>query len=100
MATVHSLEIDGARLRLAWDDGHASVFHALWLRDNCSCAECRHPNGQRLLDTRSIRDGLSLSSAHAANGTVEAAFADGHVAHWEAQWLRAHCSCSDEPPMR
>jgi gamma-butyrobetaine dioxygenase len=97
METVQSLEIDGARLRIAWADGHASVFHALWLRDNCTCPECRHSSGQRLLDTRSIPDDLSLSSAQAANGVVEAAFDDGHRARWEPQWLRAHCSCPDEP---
>jgi gamma-butyrobetaine dioxygenase len=28
---------------LTWDDGRASRFDYLWLRDNCACAQCRHP---------------------------------------------------------
>src|SRR5205085_1710789 len=97
MATVESLEVDGAGLRIDWADGHRSVFHALWLRDNCPCPECRHPSGQRLLDTRSIPDAIAVAAAHAGNGRVETTFADGHRARWEAGWLRDHCSCDEEP---
>jgi gamma-butyrobetaine hydroxylase len=99
MATVESLEVDGAGLRIGWADGHRSVFHALWLRDNCPCPECRHPSGQRLLDTRSIPDGIAVEAARAENGEVEATFVDGHRARWAAGWLRDHCSCDEEPPV-
>ena len=44
--TAHQREVS-----IAWRDGSRSRFHALWLRDNCQCSECRHENGQRLLDT-------------------------------------------------
>jgi gamma-butyrobetaine dioxygenase len=100
MPTVESLQVDGSRLRIDWVDGHRSVFHALWLRDNCPCPECRHPSGQRLLDTRSIPAGIALAAARAENGEVETTFADGHRARWEAGWLRAHCSSGEEPPAR
>ncbi len=26
-----------------WDDGSCAEFNAVWLRDHCACAECRHP---------------------------------------------------------
>lgn len=83
------LEIDGSRLRIGWDDGHRSVFHAIWLRDNCPCPECRHANGQRLLDTREIPDDLGLAAAHGDNGSLETTFTDGHVARWDRAWLRS-----------
>jgi gamma-butyrobetaine hydroxylase len=92
------LETDKRRLRIAWDDGHESRFHAIWLRDNCGCADCRHASGQRLLDTRALADGVELASATTRDGTVEATFADGHAGRWEARWLRAHCYCAAEPP--
>jgi gamma-butyrobetaine dioxygenase len=100
MATVESLQVDGSRLRIDWADGHRSVFHALWLRDNCPCPECRHPSGQRLLDTRSIPDGIAVTAARAENGEIETTFADGHRARWEAGWLRDRCTCGEEPPAR
>ena len=28
---------------VSWDDGHVSELHWLWLRDNCPCESCRHP---------------------------------------------------------
>ena len=88
------LTLDETRLEVAWPDGHRSTFHAVWLRDNCPCADCRHPSGQRLLDTRSIPDELALDSALASEGKVSVAFADGHAAEFDATWLRDHCYCT------
>src|SRR5712692_6630104 len=50
---------DDGRLVIDWADGHHSVFHYIWLRDNCLCAQCRHSNGQRLLDTAAIPAGVA-----------------------------------------
>ncbi|MDX6486605.1 MAG: gamma-butyrobetaine dioxygenase [Gaiellaceae bacterium] len=65
-------------------------FHPLWLRDNCPCPECRHESGQRLLDTRSLPDDLSVV---AVNG-YEVSFSDGHVSAFDPHWLRAHAGGS------
>jgi gamma-butyrobetaine hydroxylase len=102
MTTAGTVTTDGSLLELDWSDGHHSVFHAVWLRDNCACPECRHENGQRLLDTRQIADRPALAGARIANTAVEATFADGHEARWDAAWLRAqcycaHCYCTDDP---
>ena len=59
-------------------------FHPLWLRDNCPCAECRHESGQRLLDTRSLLDDLSVVGVEGS--TVS--FSDGHTSVFDATWLR------------
>src|SRR5437016_4146772 len=58
-------------------------FHALWLRDNCPCSECRHESGQRLLDTRSLPDDLAIVAVDGC--TVS--FSDGHVSSFDAGWL-------------
>jgi gamma-butyrobetaine dioxygenase len=91
-----SLTTEPSRVRITWDDGHASTFHAIWLRDNCPCAECRHASGQRLLDTRSLPDNVALAQAQIVDGRITARFADGHEAHFDAAWLRANCYCGDE----
>jgi gamma-butyrobetaine dioxygenase len=67
-------------------------FHALWLRDNCPCNECRHESGQRLLDTRSLPDDLAIVAVEGC--TVS--FSDGHVSRFEADWLRANAG--EAPP--
>src|SRR5437763_3919979 len=70
-------------------------FHARWLRDNCPCPECRHESGQRLLDTRSLPDDLSVVSVDGTTVT----FSDGHTSTFDAEWLCAH-SAPAEPRRR
>jgi gamma-butyrobetaine dioxygenase len=68
-------------------------FHPLWLRDNCPCPECRHESGQRLLDTRSLPDDLSVLRV---NG-YEVSFSDGHTSVFDPDWLQAQAG---DPPLR
>jgi gamma-butyrobetaine hydroxylase len=63
-------------------------FHPLWLRDNCPCPECRHESGQRLLDTRSLADDLTVVGV---DGTT-VSFSDGHESVFDPDWLRAHAA--------
>ena len=81
---------------VAWPDGSRSRFHALWLRDNCPCAECRHESGQRLLDTRSLPDDLAVVGA-TANGDLGVSFSDGHASHFSGDWLRAFAAAPEAP---
>jgi gamma-butyrobetaine hydroxylase len=67
-------------------------FHPLWLRDNCQCPECRHESGQRLLDTRSLPDDLSVVTVDG----YEVSFSDGHTSVFDPDWLRANAG--DPPP--
>src|SRR2546430_8175153 len=45
--TIIALEHDAQGVALRWDDGLRSRFHVLWLRDNCPCPQCRHPQALR-----------------------------------------------------
>jgi gamma-butyrobetaine dioxygenase len=65
-----------------------SRFHPLWLRDNCPCPECRHESGQRLLDTRSLPDDLSVVSIDGTTVT----FSDGHASVFDPDWLHTHAA--------
>jgi len=80
-------------LAVDWADGHHSVFHYIWLRDNCNCALCRHPNGQRLLDTAAIPPAIAPARvSQSAGQTVAIEWApDEHASRYEPAWLRAHC---------
>ena len=80
---------DHETLTIAWPAGGESRFHALWLRDNCSCPECRHENGQRLLDTRRLPDDLRVVDV-SSDDTLHVSFSDGHVGAYDEAWLQAH----------
>jgi gamma-butyrobetaine dioxygenase len=83
----------GRELTVSWPDGGRSVFHAIWLRDNCPCAECRHEiSGQRLLDTASIPQSISIASANVPNSvdSVEITWGGGHAGRFALDWLRQH----------
>ena len=88
---------DGARLAVTWDDGHASLFQGLWLRDNCNCPECRHTSGQRLVAVHELAASPRVEDPALSGGSLEARFDDGHRAAWQLDWLRAHCGCGDHP---
>jgi gamma-butyrobetaine dioxygenase len=88
MAVLESLSTDGSKLLVAWPDGHRGIFHAVWLRDNCACDECRHESGQRLLDSTAIPDDIAVTAVRADGATVVARFTDGHESRFAAGRLR------------
>ena len=86
--------IHGAHVDIVWGDGFESPFHAVWLRDNCACPECRDPrNGQRRFDIAALPPDLSVVEAGGEHETtVTFTFApDGHRARLDAAWPRTHC---------
>ncbi|MDE0942116.1 MAG: TauD/TfdA family dioxygenase [Alphaproteobacteria bacterium] len=95
--TEHQLcdvRIDGADpqlVHLHWSDGWRQTVHALWLREQCTCAECRHPASLgRILD----QDGYDLDDIPAlitieSDQTLMIIWADdGHISRYQAGWLR------------
>ena len=65
---------------------------ALWLRDACACAECRHPgSGQRLRSVLSLDPAIRVESLTVSGDSVEAMFApDGHAGSYSLAWLQAN----------
>ncbi|KAK0043283.1 gamma-butyrobetaine dioxygenase-like isoform X1 [Biomphalaria pfeifferi] len=53
---------NGKTLSIKWEDEFQSEFHSVWLRHNCHCESCRHPNGQRLLDPSSVQTSTYLAN--------------------------------------
>ena len=48
-------------------DGNMPRFPAVWLRDNCPCAECLDPvSGQKLKDITELPDDVAVSAVSAA----------------------------------
>ncbi len=75
---------------VVWDDGTAGEFHFVWLRDNCPCPECRHPEAwERLLDNVALD--LDVRPAEVAcRDQLDIVWDDGHRTSLSAEWLRAN----------
>jgi alpha-ketoglutarate-dependent taurine dioxygenase len=98
---ITRLEHAGRQVLVDWADGHHSVFHAIWLRDNCACPACRHPSGQRLLDTAGIPADITPAAVSQTDGAVTITWSgDGHHSTYTPAWLRAHCYTDAERARR
>jgi gamma-butyrobetaine dioxygenase len=88
-------------LSLVWDDGLAEDRPALWLRDNCRCPACRHPdNDQRLFDIADLPTEVRIAGARVADGAVLLDFApDGHKGRIPVAWLRRIDGDEPEPQL-
>ena len=102
MQTAHAIarvEHDGRGVTLTWSDGRRSHFPALWLRDNCACPTCRHP--QALERTYMFIDHgrpQIVAAKVGAEGALEVDFRAGdstHASVYTKGWLRTH-DCSPE----
>jgi gamma-butyrobetaine dioxygenase len=72
--------------------GFVLRFPAVWLRDNCPCAECLDPDsGQKLTDIAELPDGLTVSAAEDTGESVVVTYApDGHRSAFSRSWLAEH----------
>ncbi len=94
-----SLErIGGEALRVRWQDGHASLYPARYLRQRCPCAGCVDElSGERMLAPESVpSDVRALGASLVGNYAVSFSFSDGHgsgIYTFEA--LRRLCPCAE-----
>ncbi|MEM7170880.1 MAG: TauD/TfdA family dioxygenase [Pseudomonadota bacterium] len=83
---------DKDSLIVNWDDGTTSLFHYVWLRDNCLCTDCGNPMiGRKTLRLRDFP--LNIRPASLANDVDEVRINwdhDGHESTYSAAWLAAH----------
>ena len=103
-ATITSLCATERTVKITWADGHSSVFHNVWLRDNCACHLCGdHSGGHRLGELQQMPDDLSVTATVSDEepGTVALFWhADGHSSRFRTGWLRAHCNSPSEREKR
>ena len=78
-------------LRTGWSDGRTARFHHVWLRDNCTCGDCRHPTiPERILDTLTLDLGIEPMDATVADGALEITWPDGHRSVFSSAWLEEY----------
>ena len=93
---VTSVESNRSAVTLNWCDGHQSLFHPVWLRDNCSCEQCGdHSGGHRFFELNMLPKDLT-SQITLVDGLVKIEWADQHVTTYDPSWLRSHCHSDQE----
>jgi len=89
---VRRVAADAQAVKLHWDDGQVSCLEALWLRDNCACPSCRHPQAmERLYMFIDHEQPRIAHAALVAADVLEVHFSQGterHVSRYDTAWLR------------
>lgn len=92
---VVSIEFNTKQLMLLWSDGRKSVFHAIWLRDNCACSRCKHPKALErtyMFLNHACPEIKSIQTVDAAGVVIEFTQAnEQHCSQFSWAWLRHHC---------
>jgi len=91
-ATVTATDRNDSLL-VNWDyeKGAWSRFHYDWLRDNCQCPKCRHPDTrQRILRTT---EDTRPDNVQSDNERVEIKWKDGHNSQFVHSWLLENSYC-------
>ena len=90
---VRSVRAADRSLEVIWNDGRSHAFPLIWLRDNCDCPRCLHPDTQeRTFDLLTAPETPRVASAGlTGQGTVMVLWGDdGHTSKYEADWLRRY----------
>ena len=86
---------DQKSILVNWSEGKDSwsKFHFDWLRDNCPCTKCKHPEfDQRLLTT--LEDPVPAKvDVEGSDDAVEVEWRDGHRSQYPYSWLMANSYC-------
>jgi len=91
------LEINESSLKLnlshgEQSSGSSSEFHYVWLRDNCDCAQCKHPDtDERIMVTALIADDIAPTKAEIQGNDLLIEWNQyAHQSCYSLDWLAAH----------
>ncbi|WP_119300969.1 2-trimethylaminoethylphosphonate dioxygenase [Dongia deserti] len=89
MRRIVLAEPEKGGLAATWSDGTTSFWPAIWLRDQCACPQCRHPNGQRLFEIGDLPEHPEIDRVTTqADSTVRVVWKEeGHVSTYSALFL-------------
>ncbi|XP_012946749.1 gamma-butyrobetaine dioxygenase [Aplysia californica] len=97
----------GKYVDITWSDGHQSRFHALWLRHNCHCEDCKlDHNGMLTINFNDIDEGLRVTSVRMEGDDVAIFRWSGETGEKEHEgpiptyWLRHYCYSEEAESQR
>ena len=96
---LQSAKIHDKALILTWNDGKASTFHFLWLRDNCPTT-LHSDTQERIFDLLSVTPNIHPVAYRVENERLTIDWSEGdHQSYYSGEWLRAHAYSGDLKPV-
>ena len=93
-----SIELNGSRVVVQWEDGHLSDYSARELRVQCQCAHCVEEWTRRpILDPESVPEDIqALDQMEMGHYAVQFLWSDGHYTGiYTYDFLRSVCPCAE-----
>ena len=92
---IESVEQNDRAIQACWNDGTHTLYHYIWLRDNCPTAF--HPQtGERCFDLLSVTNDIHPLSITLDEGVLIIEWSEqGHTSYFEQSWLREFCYSSE-----
>ena len=90
---ISAVENHADGVEILWADGRRGRFHPLWLRDNCLCPKCYHPEAwEKTLDLLALDPSETPAEMILDDDAVTITWrTDGHVSRFPNGWLRRNC---------
>ncbi|XP_022242920.1 trimethyllysine dioxygenase, mitochondrial-like, partial [Limulus polyphemus] len=98
-ATIQeTMPMSSHSLKVIFSNHEAAEFKYIWLRDNCHCSSCIHPDSkQKLVDTAELDVNISPKSFQVnEDGQLEVTWKENqkeHVSVYESHWLYKYGRC-------
>ncbi|CAK4073507.1 unnamed protein product [Aphanomyces euteiches] len=82
-STIASAGAQQDKLHVAWSDGHSTNFDLVHLRAWCTCPQCQHSTGQRLVNISDTPVAPRIDKIHVDSENVQIEWATGPQADTE-----------------
>ncbi|KAJ5679098.1 Trimethyllysine dioxygenase [Penicillium macrosclerotiorum] len=83
------------------DHGKFLQFGNIFLRENCQCPQCTHPDTkQRIVDTFSIPSDVKSDRIVNSPTDVTIKWSDGHISSYPRDWLSSHLGPKNPSPSK
>ncbi len=90
VSTSPQLQRDTDAVRITWSPGQTTTLPHLWLRDNCSCSDCRvTQTEEKKFMVSSVPADLVPAAVNLTDDVLQVSWPDGHVSAFPCGELRA-----------
>ena len=88
---IKKVTLSSAAVNIIWEDNKKSLFHFLWLRDNCPTSF--HPDTRmRIFNILSVSKNIYPMKIKKENNSLIIYWSENnHISKYNLKWLRNHC---------
>ena len=89
--TIKKVTLSSTAVSIIWEDNKKSLFHFLWLRDNCPTSF--HPDTRmRIFNILSVSKDIYPTKIKKENNNLIIHWSENyHISKYDLKWLRNHC---------